>query len=83
MLKIKDNINLNELERYGFVKTVDEGHEYWNYSKINEEESAIITVYGDDKHIELYISWDYTSSNGVDEVMYDLTNDGLIEKMKD
>ena len=80
MLKIKDNVDLKKLEKYGFIK-VRKGMtefvpevKYW-YT-LNNSEYDCITVFKD-RHIFF----------GVDcygktyDVIYDLINDGLVEKV--
>lgn len=79
MLKIKDNVNLKELEKYGFIK-VKKGMtkfvpevKYW-YT-LNNSEYDCITVFKD-KHI--FFGLDCYGDTY--DVIYDLIKDGLIEK---
>ena len=75
MLKIKDNVDLKELEKYGFYET-----EY-TYIKNGELQEAT-SVHKDTKTI--YPTYDsgytfYVSS----DILYDLIKDGLVEKVED
>ena len=86
MLKIKDNVDLKELEKYGFeyrLKT----NEY--YFKINCSEYLEIPVDKESKwykEVRLFIEDEYyncwTSVNSFDK-LYDLIKDGLVEKVKE
>ena len=76
MLKIKDNVDLKELEKYGFkhlkeCKTYSED-ERWGYFEIDEDgeyKRSIRIV--DDIH-----------SNYELDLLYDLIKDGLVEKVE-
>ena len=84
MLKIKDNVDLKELEKYGFeyrIKT----NEY--YFKINGSEYLEIPVDKESKsykEVRLYIEDEYyncwTSFNSFDK-LYDLIKADLVEKV--
>ena len=76
MLKIKDNVDLKELEKYGF----------WQWENIwgtNTTAKHLFSV--DDFDISLY---EYDRIISCDEeanlnVLYDLIKDGLVEKAKE
>ena len=80
MLKIKDNVDLKELEKYGFVKC-NFGYEkeidmedYTITIKIEKEfEEAIMYIQND------YYDCDYTCL--IPSVIYDLIKDDLVEKV--
>lgn len=80
MLKIKDNVDLKELEKYGFVE-VKKGEtefvdcvKYWQ-SEIDSEYDCI-TIF-DDRSLHFGI-------DGCDvDTLYDLIKDGLVEKVDD
>ena len=77
MLKIKDNIDLKELEKYGFA---------YQEEYVGENEEDLIKFYYkgglyifiDDKKFD-------DDSYGIRdiEVIYDLIKDGLVEKVKE
>lgn len=80
MLKIKDNVDLKELEKYGFneclyvnaivyKKTIIRGIEIYNY--IISSKDRIIHFNQMSVHNEL------------DDTIYDLIQDGLIEKVEE
>lgn len=86
MLKIKDNVDLKELEKYGFVDDKIYGRkvkvkkmmtkEKWNAEIV---EIDLITgqlqIFVDDEYYETY-----TNSDTLDFI-YDLIKDGLVEKI--
>lgn len=73
MLKIKDNIDLKELEKYGFKeeKICMSKDLYQGYEDIN--------IYQDDRQID--ISLDGWETNNLD-ILYDLIKDDLVEKVE-
>lgn len=86
MLKIKDNVDLKELEKYGFVNDEIHGRkvkikemmtkEKWN-SEIVEIDliTGQLQIFIDDEYYE-----SYTKSDTLDFI-YDLIKDGLVEKV--
>ena len=85
MLKVKDNVDLKELEKFGFKYEVNGcGTEY--YAKINEEE-----VYTGYSHIVIVINEKEFPNHKNKErmiprhipldLLFDLTQAGLIEKV--
>ena len=70
MLKIKDNVDLKELEKFGFIKT---GYIY-NYKKIF---AVTVLMVFDNKKISTP-----TDDNG-NVILYDLIQAGLVEKVED
>ena len=86
MLKIKDNVSLKELEKYGAIYDI-ETKEY--YFKINGSEYLEIPADKESKfykQVRLYIEDEYyncwTSINSFDK-LYDLIKADLIEKVDD
>jgi hypothetical protein len=77
MLKIKDNVDLKELEKYGFKKD-----KYCPSRIIGEYDYAyqFLRINTDDRTI--MISSGYDDVNSYDEVskLYDLIQAGLVEK---
>lgn len=82
MLKIKDNVDLKELENYGFIKVRKEMTDfvpevkYW-YT-LNNSEYDCITVF---KDRQIYFGLDCYGKTY--DVIYDLIKDGLVEKVDD
>ena len=79
MLKIKDSIDLKELEKYGFKifanhceKTIED-----NYCG----EYMCLSIYEVDKVIGLTSNSDYKVYTENLDVIYDLIKDGLVEKV--
>ena len=82
MLKIKDNVDLKELEKYGFVK----GN--IGYKKEIDMEDYTITIKIEKEYEEaiMYIQndcydCDYTCL--IPNVIYDLITDDLVEKVEE
>lgn len=76
MLKIKESVDLKELEKYGFVK---DG--LLDYQKRVQNITIIYTTH---KHKELYLFIEKESSyiNGKElDTLYDLIKDGLVVKV--
>lgn len=71
MLKIKDDVDLKELEKFGLV----ESHNY--FTKFNEYDVDVLTISKDDKLIELF------SDDTAVEILFDLIQAGLVEKVGD
>ena len=68
MLKIKDDVTIEVLEKYGFEEVEDAKFEY-----DNEEESGAIVIQKDN---EIFAIVD----NKAGDILYDLIQAGLIEK---
>lgn len=79
MLKIKDNVNLKELEKYGFK--YESGYEWQGYKayKLICDDYALEVVDDEDRWlmIENYEHCYATITN----VLYDLIQAGLVEKV--
>lgn len=79
MLKIKDNIDLKELEKYGFIFCDCDIHcgnnLYYSYY-YNPDENIKINC--DDKEFDFYLCM--MTENSID-LLYDLIKDGLVEKI--
>ena len=82
MLKIKDNIDLKELEKYGFKKEPEKA--YYYLSKEDCEIFVWITKGYDYKPRHIYIEvHDYSIILNEFDDLYDLIKNGLIEKVED
>ena len=83
MLKVRDNVDLKELEKFGFIYYEDKDFkEYRREIDCSErleveKETRIIHLYIDD---EYYCCW--TGSKTFD-LIYDLIQAGIVEKVSD
>lgn len=83
MLKIKDNVDLKELEKYGFE--YEEEYDYGTYHYRNFEDIYVDTEYGNNKDFQRKITIgtaNYEYNNFLD-IIYDLIKDDLVEKVED
>ena len=75
MLKIKDNVDLKELEKYGFEYEqgiiIKEHGSYYKYATSIDKINRTITPY-----CAGFSYYDY-------EIIYDLIKDGLVEKVEE
>ena len=82
MLKIKDNVDLKELEKYGFAKVRKGMTDFaecvkWWCSKTGDEYECL-TVF---KDRTLYLGGDAWGDSYILNILYDLIKDGLVEKV--
>lgn len=75
MLKIKDNVDLKELEKYGFV---NEYNVRYNY-KENNYTGLHINI--EKRNIGFYNAVDIIVEKKILDKLYDLIKDGLVEKV--
>ena len=80
MLKIKDSVDLKELEKYGFDelcfyyrKTIN--YEYYEVNISIDKETKLITIQND------YYDSNYTSN--IPNVLYDLIKADMVEKVEE
>ena len=80
MLKIKDNVDLKELEKYGFRMFAN------HYEKTIKDngygEYMVLTVYEVDRVISLTANTDDNVYTENLDILYDLIKDGLVEKVE-
>ena len=82
MLKIKDNVDLKELEKYGFKLKYNENNgKPFIYEKVflGWNRKSDITIYVEDKKINCYIE----EEKEIIETLYDLIKADLVEKVED
>ena len=84
MLKIKDNVDLKELEKYGFKKHIKSFYKCKRNNYVKNVPNGIIEIENDTR----WLSQDGTSFLRIDEIiyqdiLYDLIKDGLVEKVED
>lgn len=77
MLKIKDNVDLKELEKYGFEKRTWGYYQKFNYEYYNVK----IDIESDRVYIIIHNDYNDDYSCYIPDVIYDLIKDGLIEKV--
>jgi len=86
MLKIKDNVDLKELEKYGFKYNKERMYNnpcYKHIEKpiaININKWEIPYIGHMEKREVVSLSWDFNED--LFEVIYDLTKNGLLEKVE-
>ena len=80
MLKIRDDVDLKELEKFGFkeIKTSNGNIYYFQITK-NYAEYVHITIYND-RYITLDVNYEDYFTEDID-IFYDLIQAGLIEKV--
>ena len=80
MLKIKEDIDLKELEKYGFELV--KGYNYDFYKKTSNE-NIELTYYIDIDFKNVTVSTYDGDDVELDNTIYDLIKDGLVEKVDD
>ena len=80
MLKIKDNVDLKELEKYGFKKDEMNGYVLKRYTGLD---SCIFLDVTDDKYryFSICMKEEDTIPDDIQDLIYDLIKDSLIEKV--
>ena len=81
MLKIKDNVDLKELEKYGFLFCLGyNNHNFYAKSSIKNTE----LVYKVDVRYRTMSVATYDGDEiDLDDTLYNLIKDGLVEKVED
>ena len=75
MLKVKDSVDLKELEKYGLKK-------YINFRYYLECEDVTVEVDIESRELYLYSTdAEEVQSMSIPSVVYDLIKDGLVEKI--
>ena len=84
MLKIKNNVDLKELEKFGFEKDNDCLGEpyyfYYSFTRPDCKSEMTYTIYEDNRKIILYADIIANLNVGVNK-LYDLIQAGLVEKI--
>ena len=92
MLRIKKEIDLKELEKFGFKYNKE--FDYWGYKRNCDEWNGlktfnIIHIYSQEREIycSMYIgcneAHDTTRTINIDNVIFNLTQAGLVEKVEE
>lgn len=83
MLKIKDEIPLKELEKFGFEYETDEDEEYWcKYLSDNEHK---LFIYEDDRKIlqgKFQLIYGFAMVDLDEKWIQDIIQAGLVEKVE-
>lgn len=84
MLKIKDNVNLKELEKFGFEKYKDAYYIYNDYY-LEISEGVSVDVRWDTRWIVLNSVVGFLRMYEIDyqDILFDLIQAGLVEKVSD
>ena len=82
MLKIKDNIDLKELENFGFIKylSIDDGEDYYCICKLFIGKDRRILQ---DDGVNNCKEHEYQLSEIEAEIIFDLHEAGLVEKVEE
>lgn len=88
MLKIKDNVNLKELEKFGFREVVEEDAYHWfrGHKYIYERElyfnQSLYTVYiNKNNYIKIEIHGGCIIVGSLQTLLFDLIEAGLVERV--
>ena len=80
MLKIKDSVDLKELEKFGFEK--DGYNYYYDFIPYNENNGQYVLIGVKERKIYLdYIDLDYFDKSV--ELLYDLIKADMVEKVEE
>lgn len=82
MLKIKDNVDLEELKKFGFGFDVslDDGKLYWWNCDIFIGDNKIICQ---DDGVNTFKDTEHSFSDNEIDILYDLIKSDLVEKVED
>ncbi len=81
MRKIKDNVDLKKLKKYGFEEAKPMDYKYPYFLEINSNEYILV----ENRRLYYYVEdelYGYADPK-VFDVIYDLTRDGLLEEVDD
>lgn len=78
MLKIKDNVDLKKLEKYGFKSINYINQRTHKYATIRSDKEINIITIGEDRIIHYN---QMSVCNELDDVVYDLIKEDLVEKI--
>ena len=87
MLKIKDNVDLRELQKFGFKSVItDKANVRWYYNSYNDDFAFYIDIF-ENRHIETSVCTGYfdcsINSDELANLLFDLFQAGLIEKVEE
>ena len=79
MLKIKDNVALKELEKFGFKKDEDLSNDLETIYSVTQEYQKLC-LHWEEKDLFLYEPFNSNTFFFKVDILYDLINAGLVEK---
>ena len=79
MLKIKDNIDLKELEKYGFILNMN--NQYIKTRNINGEYCYTVYITPTHHYIQFKVYSECKIAGSLQDTLYDLIKDGLVDKL--
>ena len=77
MLKIKDSVDLKELERFGFEE--NDGEYYYDFMKYTPYESSYLCVDFDRNILTGYVVYEHIEK--MVDLLFDLIQAGIVEKV--
>ena len=85
MLKIKEGVDLKELEKFGFEYYNEEPHSYYQWGEDRYVVSLLVYEKIDNRKIYVLTPYDYNSedSRGHLNILFELIKAGLVEKVGD
>lgn len=80
MLKIKDNVSLEELEKFGFEAALDDNQTKVSYHLVNPQTAICVYL---DRTFKIFFTprLSYYVNGSEFEVLFDLIQAGLVEKV--
>ena len=81
MLKIKDDVDLKELEKFGFKFDEDSGKYSYNVILKNKNGGITLTVQSWNRKIYLWANINSSKNEEIIEFLYDLIKADLVEKV--
>ena len=83
MLKIKDDVDLKELEKFGFEYYEEYDH-YFYYGFTEPSDQSEIRIYVENDNRKISTGFDvYVSPYKIHDKIYDLIQAGLVEKVEE
>lgn len=83
MLKIKDNLDLKELEKFGFEYDEDNNYYfYYGFTRANCNSEMRMYINKDDRIITTGFDM-YVAEDKIHDKIYDLIQAGLVEKVEE
>lgn len=77
MLKVKDEVDLKELEKFGFEE--DDGEYYYNFKPYTKFEYSYLCVDYKKEILTDYVEYEHISK--MTDLIFDLIQAGLVEKV--
>lgn len=78
MLKVKNDIDLKELKKFGFDKCLETEYGDYKYTKLEEETNQYLVII--DRKLEMGLEFYQENLDMLVDIICDLTQAGIIEK---